>query len=694
MKKEKKLLIKRRLFKKHISLLLICLILFSSAFGFAKADLHTDIANNTSTVQHKYHIMKNSPTDNLSYRTSKGASLSKVNCRYQSQVVKIADYILSLQCPNGAIVNFKGATTVNTDSNMEYALIGLGAAYQLTAASKYLDSMKKGICWLASKECMTKGKWKGSWWYEYDIKGKHIPYIQGNDILDVRGVDTTSALFVYLLYLDNKLDPDSELTRKYHDNAISALNFIINNNLDSDYLSRSSWQKNSTGKWSIYDCKYSADQGDVYLGFHAADILFNSQKYKSLAKLIKENTEKTFFDDTLGRYCTSIENGTLDRQLNSFDPIQSQGFLPWVFGDDAYNRLSVSWLSKNILADGSISCYENDPKYALSVAILGMGENSVSGEQPTSSYNWVNTYLLDSKTGGISDSLIGSEKDCNVAGLYIIALSQMHSFRQPYINGVTLNDVTNVSISDVIDATDAMKNKPTVRIVMKPGLSASSYLSILKKLHGHAFIMLCPCDSSYLKHYKTTSQYLSRYKDCVRVLAPYVDIWEVGNEINGEGWTKLSSKKASHYMYSAWKYLYSLGFVTELTPYEFRPGDQSIDMIPWLKKYVPKQMKKHIGHVLISYYDDDNDGVHNSWKSTFNQLKKLFPNSYIGFGECGFSTPHNYDEDFQSRVKSYYSLSPINDRYEGGYFWWYWQEDCLPYQNNPSWNCIEENILH
>jgi hypothetical protein len=278
------------------------------------------------------------------------------------------------------------------------------------------------------------------------------------------------------------------------------------------------------------------------------------------------------------------------------------------------------------------------------------------------------------------------EEDCNVAGLCLIALTKMLPFKQPMIYGVTLNDVTAVSISTVIDALDAMDPKPTVRIVMRPELSARKYKNILKSIHGHAYIMLCPCDSSYLKHYKSSGKYVARFRQCVASLSPYVDIWETGNEINGEGWTGLSKKEAAKYMYSAWKYLYSKGMTTELTPYEFSHGDQSIDMIPWLKKYVPQQMRDHIDHVLMSYYDDDNKNGHDDWQSTFDQLAALFPNSRIGFGEvrsyCGFSKPHAYDEtilSFKNQVRSYYGLKPFNDQYEGGYFWWYWQEDCLPY---------------
>ncbi len=612
------------------------------------------------------------------------APLSQVSCRYQDRVVKTADFLLRLQCKNGAIRDFAGADTVNTDSNMEYALIGLGAAYRLTADEKYLVALKKGICWLAAAECMSADEWKGSWWYQYAPAGKHTAYTDDADIQDIRGVDTTSALFVYLLYLEHKLDPDSTLTERFRPNAEAALDFLQRMNLDSDHLSQSCWQKDASGEWNLCACKYSADQGDVYLGFQAAGELFSSEEYFRLAALLRQRTEDAFFSAEQGRYCVSIEDGAQNMQLDSFEPIQAQGFLPWAFGTDAVNADAAGWLSGKMRTDGSISCYEGDPQYAMSTALLGMAENAVSGAQPAAAYEWLHAHLFDSETGGLSDSTLCAEEDCNVAGWCLIALTRMLPFEQPDMYGVTLDDVTAVPVQEVIDALDAMDKKPTVRIVMRPELRAAAYAETLKALHGHAFILLCPCDSSYLPHYRSVQAYTARFKECVKALAPYVDIWETGNEINGEGWTGLSAQEAAQYVYAAWKYLYAAGLTTEITPYAFRPGDQSLDMIPWLEKYIPEQMKKHIDHVLISYYDADNGGMHDDWQTTFDRLKAMFPNAYVGFGECGFPEPHEYDAEFQKQFSAYYGMTAFNDRYEGGYFWWYWQEDLLPRQNNPA----------
>ena len=93
------------------------------------------------------------------------------------QALRMADFILSLQNASGAIVDERGVLTVNEDSNMEYALIGLGAAYASTKDVKYLHGLEKGIEWLADREEMSDPKWKGSWYYVYSANAPygHIP---------------------------------------------------------------------------------------------------------------------------------------------------------------------------------------------------------------------------------------------------------------------------------------------------------------------------------------------------------------------------------------------------------------------------------------------------------------------------------------------------------------------------------------
>ena len=258
--------------------------------------------------------------------------------------------------------------------------------------------------------------------------------------------------------------------------------------------------------------------------------------------------------------------------------------------------------------------------------------------------------------------------------------------------GITLDALSLSSIDAVTEAIRALPVKPTARVVIDADTRPSDFIPLLSRLHDVAYIMLCPCDSEDMKRYKTVEAYTSRFADCVRYLAPHVDIWEIGNEINGEGWLGGTHAFNARKAYAAWAYLNGRGFATALTAYMFKPGDQSMTMEAWLTTYVPADMKDAIDYVLISYYDEDNDGEHDDWNAVFENLYTLFPHSFFGFGECGFASPHRAGNAFNKQAAAYYLMAPYNDRYVGGYFWWYWQEDCVPHKNNPRWQTMYDNF--
>ena len=252
--------------------------------------------------------------------------------------------------------------------------------------------------------------------------------------------------------------------------------------------------------------------------------------------------------------------------------------------------------------------------------------------------------------------------------------------------GITLNDLTKDNVDEITEALGDMGVRPTVRVVMNPGQGAEEYRPLLEKIHKKADIMLCPCDSSYMKQYKTTAEYQARFADCISLLWDDVDIWEIGNEVNGEGWLGVDAQAVSERIYAVWAQIQERGGITELTPYAFAPGDQSVTMEDWMKKYIPEDMRAGLDYVLVSYYDDDNEGRHEDWDVMFRKLEALFPNAHVGFGECGFPQPHVADSAFKAQVKAYYQMPRLSERYVGGYFWWYWQQDCLPKENSGfSW---------
>jgi hypothetical protein len=321
------------------------------------------------------------------------------------QALRMAEFILSLQNAGGAVPDERGVITVNQDSNMDYALIGLAAAYEATRNPKYLGGFEKGIAWLADRQEMADPDWKGSWYYVYSANPpyRHIPTTPGAGLTDARGVDATSALFAYLLYLDHRLTGNDTLARKYSANARAALDFVISHNLDVDGLSRSSWQLHADdGKWHFYQEKYSADQGDVYLGMHAGAILYGDARYREAAERLKTLTSERLFSTSLQRYLLGMdENRNLDSSDDGNSADFSQGYLSWIWGEGDQSRAAVTWLRSKVQADGSVVSKAGAPPYSLNVAMLAMASRALAQPAPAKSLTWFADHVYDSKTGGV-----------------------------------------------------------------------------------------------------------------------------------------------------------------------------------------------------------------------------------------------------------------------------------------------------
>ena len=98
-------------------------------------------------------------------------------------------------------------------------------------------------------------------------------------------------------------------------------------------------------------------------------------------------------------------------------------------------------------------------------------------------------------------------------------------------------------------------------------------------------------------------------------------------------------------------------------------------MFRWINDNVPMNMKDSLDYVFVSYYEDDCDDIQPDWQSVFDSLHVIFPNSRLGIGECGTKFP----ERKESYINRYYSMDINTPNFVGGYFWWYFKQDCVPY---------------
>jgi hypothetical protein len=345
----------------------------------------------------------------------------------------MADFILNLQDSGGAIKDGPGGKICNEDSNMEYALLGLAAAYKKSGDPKYLAGFEKGIDWLAAREDMSTTQWRGSWYYTYSCSYpySHIATSPGAGITDVRGVDTTSAYFAYLLYIHRQLTHGDTYVTKYAENAKAALNFVLQNNWSVDGTSISSWQL-INGSWVRWNYEYTADNADVYLGMRAGALLFDGATpyYKQYADGLQQKIPALFYDSAKGRYAEGRDGGALDWS-NEPDALFPQGYASWAIGGATVtaNLAAYQWLTNRVQADGSIVAYSGDPGYSLIVSNYLMAAAALGKNEPLNSANWLITVPYDPVTGGVHDTRDPSTDETNnIAGFAILGLFGQTAF--------------------------------------------------------------------------------------------------------------------------------------------------------------------------------------------------------------------------------------------------------------------------
>ncbi|MBM3437488.1 MAG: T9SS type A sorting domain-containing protein, partial [Bacteroidetes bacterium] len=231
-----------------------------------------------------------------------------------------------------------------------------------------------------------------------------------------------------LLYLHYKITGSKSLVNLYETNAKAALDFVVNHNLDTDGYSWSSWQKwISDGQWHLWKYKYTADQGDVWLGLKAGALLYDTDKYGPYANFIEMNAPKDFYCTSKGRFCKGIDDfGVKDWALDGFDGIFPNGYLPWMWCSGVETEGAYNWLKSYVQTDGSIKI-DSGPKYALSVSVYGMASANLKHTQPTSSFQWLNRTPsagpFDNISGGVHDlPTSGSSLYSNVTGFSLISL--------------------------------------------------------------------------------------------------------------------------------------------------------------------------------------------------------------------------------------------------------------------------------
>jgi len=244
------------------------------------------------------------------------------------------------------------------------------------------------------------------------------------------------------------------------------------------------------------------------------------------------------------------------------------------------------------------------------------------------------------------------------------------------LHGLTLDDISG--LNDIVASVASLPKKATVRIVFDENVAPTYYKDAVTQIREKAFVMGELLDSQFVKDY-TLDQYKTRTAEYLSALN--LDIWEVGNEINGEWLGSGAIDKAA----AAFDAVKARGGKTALTLY-YNAGCYATaqnEMFTWAQARVPERMKQGLDYVLVSYYEDDCENQKLStaqWQTVFTKLHTMFPNSKLGVGECGTK----YSDRKAEYMGRYYSMKLAVPNYVGGYFWWYGRQDLVP-KSKPLW---------
>jgi hypothetical protein len=210
-----------------------------------------------------------------------------------------------------------------------------------------------------------------------------------------------------------------------------------------------------------------------------------------------------------------------------------------------------------------------------------------------------------------------------------------------------------------------------------------------------ANVMGSPIDSAPPSGKMTVGQYRDRVAGFMDALGSNVDLWEIGNEVNGD-WTCDSAEMGAK-IQAALHETQARHRPAALTLFysDFYKGKDR-EMVAWSRKYLSERVRKGLDYVLVSFYPDSATGPHPDWKTIFKDLADTFPNAKVGFGELGlrkadFSLSDDNAEK-QKLIERYYRMaSPLPGRYIGGYFWWTYRQDANT-KSSPLWATFADVI--
>jgi hypothetical protein len=117
----------------------------------------------------------------------------------------------------------------------------------------------------------------------------------------------------------------------------------------------------------------------------------------------------------------------------------------------------------------------------------------------------------------------------------------------------------------------------------------------------------------------------------------------------------------------------------------------------WPTQFLSSTVRNGADYALFSYYPyHDCPGLAPSWKSDFGKLESLFPNAKVGFGEIGTSSTSAPWSVQSNLITTYYPMVDrlTDPKFIGGFFWWYYAEEMLPYSTSRYFSLLRNTIIN
>lgn len=253
------------------------------------------------------------------------------------------------------------------------------------------------------------------------------------------------------------------------------------------------------------------------------------------------------------------------------------------------------------------------------------------------------------------------------------------------------------NLDALVTALRAHRVRPTVRIVFQQGEPPGSYRAAVRRISPYADILGLLLDSTAVR---TTSvaQVRARARAYVHEFARDVDIWEIGNELNGE-WlgspASINAKVAAAYDVIEVENA-ALGLRSAITLNYWPSHDCYAHdweaTLPFARQ-LPERVRRGSDYVLLSFYETACAPPAHPSAADFARVLRavgsIAPQAKLGIGEIGAQgkddgLPRDPSLAEKQRVaRTYYGMhrqlrSSLGPRFVGGYFWWYYATDAVP----------------